>query len=105
MKQNLTREEVEFKTNLDEKVREFLGKKVTIYIGLKERATFDDSVSVSGILECHPQETDHFRVVTADDGTYSYFTDTVIKRIVGHKTHTFKNGSVAVIQIEIKNEY
>ena len=105
MKENLTRAEVEFKTNLDEKIKEYIGKKVTIYIGLKERITFDDAISVSGTLEKHPELNDHYRVITIDDGTYSYFTDSVVRRIVGHPTHTFKNGAVAIIQIEIKTQY
>ena len=101
----MTKEEVEFKTNLDQKIKDYIGKKVIVYIGLKDRATFEDSISVSGKLEQHPELNDHYRVTTIDDGTYSYFTDSVVKRIVGHPTHTFKNGAVAVIQIEIKTQY
>jgi hypothetical protein len=101
----MTKEEVEFKTNLDQKIKDYIGKKVTVYIGLKDRTTFDDSISVSGTLEQHPELNDHYRVITIDDSTYSYFTDSVVKRIVGHPTHTFKNGAVAVIQIEIKTQY
>jgi len=100
----MTKEEVEFKTNLDEKIKDYIGRKVTIYIGLQDRTTFDDSISVSGTLDVHPIEKDHYRVITIDDGTYSYFTDSVIKRIVAHNDHTFKNGSVAIIQIEIKSQ-
>ena len=96
--------EVEFKTNLEQKIKEYIGKKVTIYIGLKDRTTFDNSICVSGTLAQHPELKDHYRVTTIDDGTYTYFTDDVIKRIVGHSNHIFKNGAVAVIQIQIKSQ-
>jgi hypothetical protein len=101
---NLEKKDVEFTTNLIEKTKEFIGKKVTAYVGAKTRRSFETAISISGILEEKSQNGGVFRIVDInDDGTYTYFKQADILRIVAHPTHVFNNGAVAIIQISVIN--
>lgn len=64
---------LEYVLTKDRKIKEFVGKKVIVWIGSEVRNNFDTSISICGTLESHPQLVDNYRIVV-DKETYTYFT-------------------------------
>jgi hypothetical protein len=98
-KSNLTAEEVLTTENFNEKLNEFIGKRVTAYVGGKVRASHDNAICVTANLEKHPTNGS-YRLLT-DDSNYTYFDEGCIEQIVSHESHVFKGGSLAVIKLKI----
>tara|TARA_R110000782_G_scaffold182052_1_gene272267 strand:+ start:95 stop:364 length:270 start_codon:yes stop_codon:yes gene_type:complete len=80
-------------------IKGMVGEQVTIWYGTV-RASFETQISIAGKLEKHP-ESDDYRIVI-NDGTYTYFKPTDIIMGGSYTDKTFKDGSKAVFQIEIK---
>jgi hypothetical protein len=75
------------------------GEQVSVYCGDADRSTFNASISITGKLE--QKGVNNFRVLV-NEGTYTYFTDDDVERIVKRPDgDKFKDGSVAVIRITI----
>lgn len=85
-----------------EKLETLVGTRVTLWAGIStDRTQFETSISVSGILEKHP-EREKYRIVN-DNGNYGYFEPGDITKIA-HKSEGFKDGSNTVIKIEINGK-
>lgn len=64
---------LEYVLTKDRKIKDFVGKKVIVWVGSEVRNNFDTCISICGTLESHPQLVDNYRVVV-DNETYTYFT-------------------------------
>lgn len=87
-------------------LRALISKKVSVYCSeIQNRSTFGLSISVAGTLEAHPETEDHYRVVYSE-GCYCYFKADDVLTIVRPEegTHIFRDGSVAVIRIDIQSK-
>lgn len=83
----------------------YTGKQVTVWCGTGIRNSFDTQISISGTLEKH-SEKEHFRIVDSDnphEGSYVYFKPEDIIVMMDYQYKTFRDGSQAVIQINIQN--
>ena len=85
---------------VNELLPELIGKKVTVWAGVSIRNSFKSQLSVTGTLEGFP-EKGIYRILI-NIGTYTYFIPDDI-RAVGLKD-SFKDGSCAVIEIEVPKE-
>ena len=87
-----------------EKLETLIGTWVTVWAGVSDdRREFVTSISVSGVLEKHP-DLPRYRIVDnarINSGDYAYF-DAGDILVIAHKTEGFKDGSKTVIKIQIK---
>lgn len=63
------------------------------------RNHFKPQLSINGTLE-RRGDADEYRVLVSE-GTYAYFTPSVVTGIVHRPGHTFQDGAVAVISVRI----
>ena len=86
----------------EEVIRKHIGEQVSVFVGASEdRRGFEMAISVSGILEIHPDYQNNYRVLI-NKGTYSYF-DTEDVDSITYKDTGFKDGSKLVIRLSINS--
>ncbi len=90
-----------------ERLKTFVNKRVSVCVVRTARNTFDPQISICGTLEF--KAPNYFRVLI-DKGTYTYFdsecveTMTMPDGIQSNQVGRFEDGSVVVIEINVKNE-